>query len=105
MTPSGGKLWRWAYVFKDKEKVMALGRYPDVSLAAAREQHGAARKLLAQRVDPMAERKAAKQAERIAEEHSFANVAAQWLEHWQDDKSPRHVDATRRRLAANILPS
>ena len=52
----------------------------------------------------MAERKAAKQAERIAED-SFANVAAQWLERWQDDESPRHVDATRRRLAANILPS
>ena len=46
VTPSGGKLWRWAYVFKDKEKLMALGRYPDVSLVAAREQHGAARKLL-----------------------------------------------------------
>ena len=105
VTPSGGKLWRWAYVFEGKEKLMALGRYPDVSLAAAREQHGAARKLLASRVDPMAERKAAKRAERIAEEHSFANVATQWLEHWQDDKSPRHVDATKRRIATNILPS
>ena len=105
VTPSGGKLWRWAYVFKGKEKLMALGRYPDVSLAAAREQHGAARKLLASSMDPMAERKAAKQAMRIAEEHTFAHVAAQWLEHWKDDKSPRHVDATRRRLAANILPS
>ena len=84
VTPSGGKLWRWAYVFKGKEKLMALGRYPDVSLAAAREQHGAARKLLASSVDPMAERKAAKQAMRIAEEHSFAHVAAQWIDLWID---------------------
>lgn len=46
-----------------------------------------------------------KTAERAANENSFANVASQWLEHWQHGKSPRHVDSTRRRLNANILPT
>src|SRR5580704_15631064 len=47
VTPSGGKLWRWAYSFAGKEKLMALGKYPAVSLALARERHSEARKLLA----------------------------------------------------------
>ena len=105
VTPSGGKLWRWPYRYEGKEKLMAFGKYPDVSLAQARERHSEARRLLATGIDPMVQRKAEKTAELVASENSFANVAAQWLVHWQDDKSLRHVDSTRRRLASNILPS
>lgn len=105
VTPAGGKLWRWAYRHEGKQKVMAFGRYPDISLARARERHAEQRKLLAEGVDPMAQRKSEKQAERIATENSFASVAKRWLDHWQHGKSPRHVDSTKRRLAANILPS
>jgi hypothetical protein len=43
---------------------MSFGRYPNVSLALARECHAGARKLLATGVDPMAQRKAAKTAEK-----------------------------------------
>jgi integrase len=53
----------------------------------------------------MALRKVEKTAEQAANENSFANIAAKWLEHWQDGKSPRHVDSTWRRLDSNILPS
>ena len=104
ITPTGGKLWRWAYRFDRKEKLMSLGKYPDVSLAQARERHAEARKLLATGVDPMAQRKAEKTAEKIAVENSFQSVTTQWLEHWQEGKSPRHVDSVRRRMAADILP-
>jgi integrase len=102
--PTGGKLWRWSYRFDSKEKLMSLGKYPDVSLAQARERHTEARKLLATGIDPMAQRKAEKTAEKIAVENSFQSITAQWLEHWQEGKSPRHVDSARRRLAADILP-
>jgi integrase len=105
VTPAGGKLWRWAYVYEGKEKLMSFGRYPDVSLAIARERHGDARRLLVSGVDPMAQRKAEKTVERVASESSFASIAAQWLEHWQHGKSSRHVDSTRRRLDVNILPA
>ena len=50
-------------------------------------------------------RKVEKSAEQVANENSFASIAAEWLEHWRDGKSPRHVDSTRRRLDSNILPS
>jgi integrase len=102
--PTGGKLWRWSYRFDGKEKLMSLGKYPDVSLAQARERHSEARKLFATGVDPMAQRKAEKTAEKAAIENSFQSVAAQWLEHWQEGKSPRHVEYIKRRMDADILP-
>ncbi len=39
VTPPGGKLWRWKYRFEGREKLMAFGSYPDVSLSLARERH------------------------------------------------------------------
>lgn len=104
LTPAGGKLWRWKYRFGGTEKLMSFGGYPDVSLVDARERHGAARKLLAGGVDPMAERKAAKVAESAPGGTTFAEVGALWLSHWRVEKSLQHVDATRRRLDANVYP-
>jgi len=37
VTPTGGKLWRWKYRIDGRETLMALGKYPDVTLAEARE--------------------------------------------------------------------
>lgn len=88
-----------------QEKLMAMGGYPEVSLAAAREAHAEGRRLLVAGIDPMAQRKAAKAAEQEQNETSFEAIAARWMEHWKDDKSPRHLAETRRRLDANILPS
>lgn len=104
LTPAGGKLWRWGYRFEGKEKLMSFGGYPDVSLAQARKLHAAARELWASGIDPMAQRKADKMAERIASENSFANVAALWLKHWSVGKSSRHVLQVTRRMDADILP-
>lgn len=105
VTPPGGKLWRWKYRFDGKQKLMTFGKYPDVSLALARERHAKHRAILAGGIDPMAQKKAVKTAERLFTANSFANVAGRWLEHWRDDKSLRHVDSTERRLASNVLPS
>jgi integrase len=104
ITPAGGKLWRWAYRFDRKEKLMSLGKYPDVLLAQARERHAEARKLLATETYPMAQRKAEKRAKKAAVENSVQSVAAQWLAHWQVGKSPRHVEYIKRRMDADILP-
>lgn len=109
---SGSKLWRWRYRFAGKEKLMALGEYPVVGLAQARERHFAARKKLAAGIDPMAERKAeaeAKQRENEArgreEENCFENVARQWWKWWSAGKSPRHTDYVLRRLEADVFPA
>ena len=67
VTPSGGRSWRWSYRHQGKQKLMAFGLYPDVPLSLARERHAQVRKLLAQGIDPMAERKASRTAKRIAD--------------------------------------
>lgn len=104
VTPTGGKLWRYKYRYDGKQKLMALGQYPDVPLALARERHLVARKLLATGVDPMAQRKAEKNAARAEAENAFKNIAWLWFDHWKLEKSAQHVDATRRRMEANMLP-
>jgi hypothetical protein len=50
--PNGGKYWRMDYRFGEKRKTLALGVYPDVSLAKARERRDEARRLIADGVDP-----------------------------------------------------
>jgi integrase len=60
--PTGSKLWRLAYRFGGKQKTLALGVYPTVSLEEARRQREEARKLLARSIDPSVQRKAARHA-------------------------------------------
>lgn len=52
VTPEGGKYWRLKYRFGGKEKRLAFGVYPKVTLEAARERRDEARALLAEGVDP-----------------------------------------------------
>jgi len=101
---TGGKLWRWKYRFDRAQKQMAFGKYPDVSLAQARELHAAARRLLASGVDPMAQRKAEKCTAQENAGNSFQTIANLWLSHWREGKSPRHADYTERRLQADVFP-
>jgi len=78
ITPPGGKLWRLKYRFGGKEKVLALGKYPEVSLRDARERRDAARKLLANEVDPGVHRKAVKADKARMAANSFEAVALEW---------------------------
>ena len=105
VTESGSKLWRWKYRADGKEKVMALGFYPDVSLAQARDAMGAARKVLAEGSDPMAKRKADKLAKLTAANNSFQTVALLWWEQWRSARSPRYADDVHRRLQADVFPA
>jgi integrase len=77
--PTGSKLWRLKYRFDGKEKRLALGAYPDTTLADARNRRDEARRLLASGVDPNANRKAAKAARAAAVTNSFEVVAREWL--------------------------
>jgi integrase len=104
ITPVGGKLWRWKYRFRGVEKLMALGQYPAITLAKARERRDEARKQLANNTDPMAERKASKKAFIATTEHTFQKVAERWLEHWKGNKSVRHAATTGNRLRGNVYP-
>jgi integrase len=74
--PNGSKLWRLAYRFEGKQKTLALGIYPSVSLAEARTGRDGAKKLLARSIDPSAQRKSNKWSETG---NSFQAVAEELL--------------------------
>ncbi|MGY8704582.1 integrase arm-type DNA-binding domain-containing protein [Bradyrhizobium sp. 18BD] len=76
---NGSKLWRFAYRFEGKQKQIALGAYPHVTLAEARERREASRKLLATGKDPSLERRLEKIA-KAAGGNSFREVAEEFLE-------------------------
>ena len=104
VTTSGGKLWRYKYRFGGKEKRLALGAYPEISLKDARERHLQARRLLADSIDPSEQRKALKAEKALVETNTFKAWAGKWLQHWQTGKSPRHAGYVQRRLDADVYP-
>ena len=71
---NGSKLWRFAYRFDRKQKQIALGAYPEVTLADARDRREACRKLLANGKDPSLERRLEKIA-KAAGGNTFREVA------------------------------
>lgn len=86
--PDGARYWRMKYRYAGKEKLLAFGVYPIVSLADARERRESARKQLAGNIDPGAAKQAAKaeraEAATIAGD-TFEVVARDWMA-WRDAK-------------------
>ncbi len=101
--PTGSKLWRLKYRFNGKETRISFGAYPSVTLQQARRKRDEARELLAQGIDPAAERRADNQARRV---HgiTFETLAGEWY----DYNAPRWADSTRGKarlyLDNDILP-
>jgi integrase len=95
---SGATLWRFKYRYDGKEKRLALGRWPDVSLADARRRRDEARKLLANDIDPAQHRRAAKQARSLAAENSFRATAEEWF----DRQAPKWTEANRTKVQARL---
>src|SRR6516165_8742210 len=71
ITPSGSKYWRLKYFFAGKEKLLAVGVYPEVNLADARERRAQARKVLAAGNDPGEAKKEAKRLMVLNNENTF----------------------------------
>lgn len=104
VSPNGGKYWRWSYRFDGKQKTMALGVYPDVSLADARSRRDEARKLLANGVDPGNVKKAQKAARMADAENTFKAVSLEWLGKQKPGWSEGHYDRVYARLENNVWP-
>ncbi|MDR2688649.1 MAG: integrase arm-type DNA-binding domain-containing protein [Azoarcus sp.] len=98
--PSGGKLWRMRYRFEGKEKLLAFGKYPGLSLKEARERRDEDRKLLANGADPEASKTAIQ--ERAAD--TFAAVAGQWFEKWKTEVTDSTAESQWNRLEEHIMP-
>lgn len=104
VTPSGGKWWRFKYRYGGKEKLLSLGIYPDVPLTKARSEREAARKLLADGIDPGEVRKAEKARRKELAANSFEVVARDWFARHLATKAPGHRDKVVRRLERDVFP-
>jgi integrase len=104
VSPSGGKWWRFKFRFEGKEKRLSLGVYPDVSLKDARERRDAARKLLADGVDPSVHRKAQKLARADHAANSFEVVAREWFAKHETSWVDYHGDRILKRLKNDVFP-
>ncbi|MGB1800464.1 MAG: tyrosine-type recombinase/integrase [Gammaproteobacteria bacterium] len=104
MKKSGSKYWRLKYRFHGKEKMLALGVYPDVSLKAARKKRDAAREKLADGIDPAVHKKAQKEAELNKLSNTFEAIAREWHEKKKHIWTERHAHYTLNRLELYLFP-
>ena len=104
ISPAGGKWWRLKYRIGDKEKRLSLGIYPDVSLKEARDRRDAARKLIANEVDPSENRKAQKQAQAERATNSFEAVAREWFTEYSRSWAESHRVRLLRLFDRDIFP-
>ncbi|CAN5738504.1 tyrosine-type recombinase/integrase [soil metagenome] len=112
----GGRAWRFNYTFAGKRKTISFGKYPDTTLALAREKAEAARESLAAKIDPSDVRKQERnkqqdtieQAERVKAGlpivNSFADVAQDWFKTHIAPLSEGHQTRTLAYLNHDLIP-
>ena len=96
MSPNGGRYWRYKYRHRRKQKTLALGVYPKVTLAVARARHEQARDFVIRGLDPGDERKSLEQ--------NFEDVAREWYARWMENRHQRHAHYVLRRPELDVFP-
>ncbi len=104
VSPSGGKHWRLKYRFGGKEKRLALGAYPLITIKDARRRRDDARRLLADGIDPGLERRIQKAAAVQRAENSFECVAREWFARQAPTWAKSHADKVIARLENDVFP-
>lgn len=104
ITPAGNKYWRMKYFFGGKEKLLALGVYPHVSLIEARDKRAQAKKALASGNDPGEIKKETKQQEVLKRSNAFDVVVWEWFGQREHEWVPSYSDRLRRQIERHILP-
>lgn len=106
--PKGAKLWRYKFRLGGVEGLDALGSYPEVTLAQARQAHGESRRLVAQGINPVLARKERKQAliqaNLAREKGSFAAVAEDWSTASAHGLRPATLKQREREMKNDLLP-
>lgn len=102
--PEGGKRWRFKYRFGGKEKLLALGVYPAVTLKAARELRDKAREDIRNKIDPSAARKASKLAGVDRAANSFEVITREWFATHCANLAPNHSGRVMARFERDLFP-
>lgn len=104
VTTTGSRLWRYKYRYLGKEKLAALGAYPEVGLAEARERRDKLRRLRATGVDPVTFQRAASDARVAAAANSFKVVADEWFAMKSPGWVAKHSKKVIERLKRDVYP-
>ena len=102
--PDGSRYWRLKFRFGGREKLLALGTYPAVTLKEARKRRDDAKSALRDGRDPGAEKQATKRAAKIAGANTFEAVAREWHSKARNTWDPRHADRVWTSLENDLLP-
>jgi integrase len=105
VSATGAKLWRLKYRVFRKEKVLALGQYPERTLAEARDLRDEARKRVRDGGDPSAERKLERREQRIRADNTFAILACEWHANQRAKWTVDHAATILRRLETHLFPA
>ncbi|MCS3902213.1 integrase [Methylohalomonas lacus] len=101
---NGSKYWRLKYRHARKEKTLALGIYPQVPLAEAREAREDAKRLIKRGEDPVVVRKIQKHEAEIKAANTFEKVAKQWIENKRNEWTEKHAKRVQDSLERNLFP-
>jgi len=104
LVKAGGRYWRMDYTHAEKRKTLALGVYPEVSLAKARQRRTEARELLAEGLDPGVAKRAEKLATRVAAANTFEAVAREFHATQASGWSPRYASRWIERMEKDLFP-
>jgi integrase len=102
--PRGEKIWRLGYRHNNKRKQIALGKYPVLSLAEAREIKLEKQKLLVRGIDPVQERRQQRLDDELKYENHFEAVAREWHSQRIHTWDPKHANNILNRLATHLFP-
>ena len=102
--PNGSRYWRFKYYFLGKEKGMAFGVYPEVSLDEAREKRDQARRLLSKDIDPNQAKKEKRRKLQMNMENTFELVAREWHENQLGRWSKNHSGTVMHRMKTDLFP-
>lgn len=104
VAPAGGKLWRLKYRIHGKEKLLAIGKYPEVTIVEARRKRDEAKALLKQDIDPSQYKKQAKLAGKERAANSFELVAREWFTKNEPTWAKSNSSKIIRRLERDVFP-
>ncbi len=102
--PNGSKYWRMKYQFSGKEKTLAIGVWPEVSLTEAREMRNEAKLLLKDGKDPSGVKKSQKLNQKIQNRNTFGSIVEEWLAIKKQEWKEAHSHDVQRALEIHILP-
>ena len=102
--PNGSKYWRMKYQFSGKEKTLAFGVWPEVSLTEAREMRNEAKLLLKDGKDPSGVKKSQKLNQKIQNSNTFGSITQEWLLMKKKEWKEAHSHDVQRALEIHVLP-